>query len=300
MQKKYSPKIGVIGISGMWSSDHLADVIQGKTGFRMVINMEEVLFDMEQGTVTFQGQSLLDLDALIIKKLGAEYTPDLLSRLEVLRYVEDCGVQIFSRPESINKVLDRLSCTNQLFRSDIPIPSTVVTESMELAEQTARSMGKCILKPLYTSKARGMVVLDENNNIREKLEAYRTSGNRTFYLQKWIQIPGKDLGIVFLGGNYLATYARVANADSWNTTTRSGGHYEPYTPNPEIIELAKKAQEPFELDFTCVDLVEAPEGPRIFEVSAFGGFKGLKDAHGIDAAELYVDHVLEGLRHGKN
>ncbi len=296
MESQSSPKIGVIGIPGMWSSDHLADVIENRTGFRRLIDMENVLFDMDRGTVTFEGHNLLELDALIVKKLGAEYSPDLLNRLEVLKFVEHCGVRIFSRPESIYKVLDRLSCTNQLRRINIPIPSTVVTESLDLAEEAVRRFGKCILKPLYTSKARGMVVLEGNNGIRPELEDYRAAGNRTLYLQKWIQIPGKDLGIAFLGGRYLATYARVAQADSWNTTTRSGGHYEPFDPDPAIIELARKAQEPFQLDFTCVDLVEAPEGPLVFEVSAFGGFKGLKDAHGIDAAERYVDYVMESLR----
>lgn len=295
MGQQSSPRIGVIGIPGMWSSDHLADVIEKKTGFRLLIDLENVLFDMNRAKVLYGDHNLLDLDALIIKKLGAEYSPDLLNRLEVLKFVEHCGVRVFSRPGSIHKVLDRLSCTNQLRQANIPIPQTLVTENLDLAEEAVQRMGKCILKPLYTSKARGMVVLEENNGIRPKLEDYRAAGNRTLYMQKWIQVPGKDLGIAFLGGQYLATYARVAQADSWNTTTRSGGHYEPYEPTPAIIELARKAQEPFELDFTCVDLVEAPEGPLVFEVSAFGGFKGLKDAHGLNAAELYVDHVLEAL-----
>ena len=40
---------------------------------------------------------------------------------------------------------------------------------------------------------------------------------------------------------------------------------------------------------------ETPDGAAVFEVSAFGGFRGLLDACGLDAAEAYADYVLEHL-----
>ena len=33
----------------------------------------------------------------------------------------------------------------------------------------------------------------------------------------------------------------------------------------------------------------------MFEVSAFGGYRGLQDAHAINAAELYTNYVIEQL-----
>ena len=53
------------------------------------------------------------------------------------------------------------------------------------------------------------------------------------------------------------------------------------------------AQEPFGLTFTCVDVAETSPGPVVWEVSAFGGFRGLREARDIDAADLYVRFVLE-------
>ena len=54
-------------------------------------------------------------------------------------------------------------------------------------------------------------------------------------------------------------------------------------------------QEPFGLDFTCVDVALTDNGPYVFEVSAFGGFRGLKQARGLDVAELFTAHVLKEL-----
>ena len=106
----------------------------------------------------------------------------------------------------------------------------------------------------------------------------------------------QDLGVVFLGGEYLTTYARIRQSGAWNTTTASGGKYVPFDPPQEIIDLAYRAQQPFGLDFTCVDVALTDSGPYVFEVSAFGGFMGLKQARGIDVAALFTAHVLDRLK----
>jgi ribosomal protein S6--L-glutamate ligase len=153
-----------------------------------------------------------------------------------------------------------------------------------------------VLKPLFSTKARGMIIVDSADaDIIEKISVFKQTNN-LMYIQQVVDIPGRDLGVVFLGGRYLATYARQGNGDSWNTTINSGGHYVAHEPSQEILQLAEKAQAPFALDFTCVDVVETKEGPMVFEVSAFGGYRGLHDSHGIDAARLYTGYVLDSLQ----
>ena len=49
------------------------------------------------------------------------------------------------------------------------------------------------------------------------------------------------------------------------------------------------------MDFTTVDVADTDEGPIVFEVSAFGGFKGAKEGIGIDAASLSADYVIKAL-----
>ena len=44
----------------------------------------------------------------------------------------------------------------------------------------------------------------------------------------------------------------------------------------------------FGLDYTVVDLVEQGDDFLIYEVSAFGGFRGLLEASGVDAAAAYA------------
>ena len=115
------------------------------------------------------------------------------------------------------------------------------------------------------------------------------------YIQRKIDLPGHDLGLVFLGGEYLGTYARVSQANAWNTTIHSGGRYASYTPADELVDLAQRAQAPFGMDFTTVDVAETHDGPIVFEVSAFGGFRGALEGAGIDAAGRYADYAIDRL-----
>jgi ribosomal protein S6--L-glutamate ligase len=291
-----SKKIGVIGLQGGWSSERLLETVEAKTGYGRLIEMNHVAFDLSKGTVTHDDIDLMSLDALMVKKIGSKYSPDLMERMEILRFLQIQGQKIFSRPDIMFKAMDRLSCTAVLRHGGIPIPPTVITEDHKEAEKAIARFGRAVLKPIYTSKARGMILVDSGNDVKHKLEQFNDSGNKIIYIQKIVDLPGRDLGVVFLGGKYVATYARVKNGDSWNTTIRAGGKYEPYEPGENTLKLAQQAQDLFGLDFTSVDIAETPDGPVVFEVSAFGGFRGLQMAHDIDAAELYVDYVLEKLK----
>lgn len=285
------PKIAVVGVPGGWSSDKLADTVAEMTGFRLLVDMREVCLDFDNGQVIYQGHDLTRMDALIIKKIGSRYSPDLLDRLDVLRFLEKKGVQIISKPSSIMRVLNRLSCTVTLQLGDIPMPPTTITESIEEGIQIVENYGEAVFKPLFTSKARGMTVIKSGQGARQQIKAYKQD-NQFMYIQKKIALPEQDLGITFLGGQYLTTYARRKTNGSWNTTTREGGQYGFYQPSEAIKKLAYKAQSLFDLDFTCVDVAETEDGPLVFEVSAFGGFRGIYESCGMDAARILVQYTL--------
>ena len=293
-----SPRIGVVGIPGKWSTEILADAVEQRTGFRLVIDMASVALDLENRRLLFGGHDLCELDALIVKKISAEYNPNTLDRLELLRVAENAGVLVFSGAENMLRLIDRLSCTVTLRNADIPMPDTRVTEDPGAAMDAVRDFGSAVFKPLFSTKARGMCIIgadQPDTAIRGAIADFQHS-NPMMYIQRKLDLSGRDLGMVFLGGDYLGTYARVSQDDSWNTTIHSGGRYEGYSPPQEIIDLAYRAQAPFQMDFTTVDVAETSDGPIVFEVSAFGGFRGALEGAGIDAAGTYTDYVLTKLK----
>ena len=289
--------IGVVGLPGKWSTETLADAVETRTGQRLVVDMSEVALDLTGHRLHYRGMDLCELDALIVKKISREYSPHSIDRLEVLRAAEAGGVRVFSPALSMLRLIDRLSCTTTLANAGIPMPPTVITEHVEHAFEAVEDFGSAVFKPLFSTKARGMIIVDANDPEAERRQQIRDfqTCHPMMYIQKKMDLPGQDLGLVFLGGEYLGAYARVSEGGSWNTTILHGGRYAAAEPNASWIEIAQRAQGLFNMDYTTVDMAETEDGPVVFEVSAFGGFRGAKEGLGIDVAERYVDYVLEQL-----
>lgn len=289
-------RVAVVGIPGAWSSERLADALATHGSERLLIDAATLRADLDARRVFAGELALGGLDGLVIKKLDATYGPHMLDRLELIRLAEQGGLRVFQPPRAIMGLIDRLACSRALVAAGLPLPPTVVTEDLGAAVDAVERFGEAILKPLYSTKARGMLVLRSTDpDLREQLGRAQTEHGAMLYLQQRVDIPGRDLGVVFIGDEYIGTYARVKAEGAWNTTTRAGGKYAAHEASPAVVELADRARRIFGLDFSSVDVVETTEGPLVFEVSAFGGFRGLKEASGIDAADAYARYIVEEL-----
>ena len=289
-------RVGVIGIPGAWSSEILCRHVTERSCNSLVIPMDEIVLDLSREAAFYGEQNLCEYDALVIKKVSSSYSPTSLDRLSILSWIESRGVKTFSSAREIARLLNRLDCTLALQTAGIPMPPTCITENIAAAMDFIERSEEVVVKPLYSTKAQGMLVLRKNQALRDQLTDYQRN-NPLLYLQKKIPIPGKDLGLMFLNGEYIGCYARNAAKGSWNTTIRAGGHYSEHTPRQQTIDIAQRAQSQFNLAFTTVDVVETDNDSEtiVFEVSAFGGFKGAKEGLGIDVAALYADYILKQL-----
>jgi ribosomal protein S6--L-glutamate ligase len=294
-----SLNIGVIGNRGAWSTELLSQKLASKAVGGTVIQLNEISYDLTTNDVSLHHHDLSQFDGFIIKKMGKNYSSHLLDELELLEMLERRGIRFFSSPASIRKMISRLSCTIRLRESNIPMPPTFITEDVEDAVRWVEANAPVILKPLYSTKARGMELLVDSEVAREHFTAMQARGEQIIYLQKKLDLSGSDYGLVFLGGKYIGGYARVGDGSTWHTTTREGGKYAAYKPTTDIIDLASRAEATFDLDFTCVDVAITKEvGPIVFEVSAFGSYKGLLESSGVDASALLADYAIGKLKHG--
>ena len=217
--------IGVVGLPGKWSTEALADAVAASTGRRLIIEMNKVSADLAGGRLMFGDQDLCQLDALIVKKISANYSPSTLDCLELLRVAEQAGVRVFSPAQSMLRLVDRLSCTVTLSNAGIPMPETRVTADIDAAMSALQVFRSAVFKPLYSTKARGMCVIDAEQGPERAEQAIRAfqADTPVMSIQKKIDLPGQEMGMVFLGGRYLGSSARVSAGEAWNTTITRGG-----------------------------------------------------------------------------
>lgn len=285
-------RIAVVGQPGAWSTERLAEALRRAGADAPVVDLAACGVRLPEAAVYHAGRPLT-VDAAVVKKIG-DTTGGwaVRERLHVLRHLEAGGVPVWSAPDRIEAAVDRARMTVELVRAGVPVPETVITEDVGEAVAAVERFGGAVLKPLFTSKGRGMQRLDPSLDLPGLFARHARQTPGPFYLQRFVKHPGRDLGVAVLDGECVGAYWRVAGRDQWMTTILAGGRYERAEPPAESLELARRAAAHFGLLFTGVDLIESDEGYRVLEVSAFGGFRGLLDGCGIDAAPLVAAAVL--------
>lgn len=286
--------VAVIGQPGQWSTERLAEALRGAGADTVVVDLADCSLRLPDTRVHHRGRPLEGLDGAVVKKIGDMGGGwAIRERINLLRQLEASGVPVRSHPDRLEVAVDRYRNTLELARAGLPLPETILTEDLDEAAATVERLGAAVLKPLFTSKGRGMACLEPGPDLLPALERHREHGFGPYYLQALVKHPGRDLGVAVLEGRCLGAYWRVAAPDRWMTTVLSGGRYERADPPAEAIDLALRAARHFGLAFTGVDLMETPDGGWVvLEVSAFGGFRGLLTACGIDAAPLFARVAL--------
>jgi len=292
------PRVAVAGVPGAWSSERLAAALRAAGAESEIIELARCQLRLPDGRLCHQDRLVDDLDGVAVKKIGDTAEGWVVQeRIALLRHLEATGVAVLSEPDRLERAVNRYRMTLELARAGLPVPETVITEDAAQAAAVVEEFGTAVLKPLFTSKGRGMRLLVKGEGVAEALEAHRDAGAGPYYLQRFVRHPGRDLGIAVLDGQFLGAYWRVAGADRWMTTIHAGGRYAPADPPEAAVDLAVRAARHFGLVFTGVDLVETPDvGFAVLEVSAFGGFRGLEVACGIDAAARLAGVLLARLR----
>jgi ribosomal protein S6--L-glutamate ligase len=291
-------RVAVVGQPGAWSTERLAEALRGAGAEAAVVDLAACSIRLPDRRLFHRGEPLAGLAGAVVKKLGD--TADgwsIRERINLLRHLEASGVPVLSAPDRLEVAVNRYRMTLELARAGLPVPETVIAEDADEAAGAVERFGAAVLKPLFTSKGRGMERLEAGGDVRAALERHQKEGLGPFYLQRFVKHPGRDLGVAVLDGRYLGAYWRVAGQDRWMTTIRAGGRYQKADPPAEALGLAVRAALHFGLVFTGVDLIEGSDGRfTILEVSAFGGFRGLLDGCGVDAAPLLARVILRRFR----
>jgi tetrahydromethanopterin:alpha-L-glutamate ligase len=291
-------KIAVVGQPGAWSTERLANALRAAGAEAGVVDLAACSLRLPDRRLFHRGEPLEGLDGAVVKKLGD--TADgwsVQERIGMLRQLEASGVPVLSTADHLHVAVNRYRMTCELVRAGLPVPPTTVTEDVDEAVAAVARFGTAVLKPLFTSKGRGMRRLEPTRDLRGQLESHRADGLGPFYLQRFVKHPGRDLGVAVLDGRCIGAYWRIAADDHWMTTILSGGRYEKADLEPDTEAIAVRAARHFGLVFTGVDLIEDSDGRfNVLEVSAFGGFRGLLIGCGVDAAPMLTDVLLRRFR----
>lgn len=189
---------------------------------------------------------------------------------------------------------DKVEMSAELTMAGIPTPRTMVAFSIPSALAAAEELGyPVVVKPAGGSWGR---LLSKVNSpaaletiLTEKL-SYGGPQHGVFYLQEYVEKPGRDIRVLVIGDEIVA--ASYRNAEHWITNVAKGAASTRCEITPEIADLTLGAAQALGVELAGVDLLETPDGLQVIEVNSGVEFKGLRSTTDHSIPDLILDHVL--------
>lgn len=190
---------------------------------------------------------------------------------------------------------DKLITTAALSRAGVPQPLTRVAFTMESALQTIEEMGyPVVLKPVVGSWGRLLSKINDRDAAEAILEHKETLGSyqhSVFYIQEYIQKPGRDIRAFVVGDQTICAIYR--SSQHWITNTARGGSGENLPITPELNKICVAAAQAVGGGVLAVDVLEDPDrGYLVNEINHTMEFHTLAPTTNVDIAGIIVDYTI--------
>ena len=138
---------------------------------------------------------------------------------------------------------DKMLTSAALQAAGVPIPRTLMALSVESALEAIEEMGyPVVLKPPLGSWGRLLAKVNDRETAEAILEHKATLGgyaHSTFYIQEYVEKPGRDIRTMVAGDEVV--YAIYRRSEHWITNTAQGGKAELCPLSPDVVELSLAA-----------------------------------------------------------
>lgn len=214
--------------------------------------------------------------------------------LAVSRIFSALGARVLNAPEVIEVCGDKLATNAALARAGVPTPRTGVAFDTETTLALAEDFGyPVVLKPTVGSWGRMVSKLNDADALSAVLEHKETLGgpqHKVFYLQEFVQKPGRDIRAFVVGGEVVAAIYRTS--EHWVTNTARGAVASNCPLTPELVHTACAAAAAVGGGVVAVDLLESERGLLVVEVNHTMEFRNSVGTTGVDIPAKVVAYAL--------
>jgi [lysine-biosynthesis-protein LysW]--L-2-aminoadipate ligase len=209
----------------------------------------------------------------------------------ITRFVDRYGIPVVNGPETAAICADKARNSLVLSEAGVPTPNTEVAFTKESALASIEAFGyPCVLKPVVGSWGRLMAKIDSRDAAEAILEHKETLGHyehKVFYIQEFVEKPGRDIRVVATDGEPVAAMARTS--DHWLTNAAKGAEVEAIEVTDEMRDLVERASAAVGGGLLGVDLMETGDDYTVHEVNHTVEFKALDSVTDVDVPAAVVD-----------
>jgi [lysine-biosynthesis-protein LysW]--L-2-aminoadipate ligase len=215
--------------------------------------------------------------------------------LYATRFLESYGIPVVNSPEAAEVCANKVKNSLALSEAGVPTPRTEVAFTSDAALEIVERFGyPCVLKPVVGSWGRLMAKIDSRSAAEAIFEHKETLGHyehKVFYVQEFVEKPGRDIRVLAADGEPIAAMTR--HSDHWLTNAAKEAEVESFDLDEEAREVVTEASEAVGGGLLGVDLMEigSDGAPNytVHEVNHNVEFKALNSTVGVDVPAAAVD-----------
>ena len=202
---------------------------------------------------------------------------------------------------TVNSLKVARTCENKfttslaLVKNKVPTPRFALVFSEEQAKSAITEMGgyPVVLKPVSGSWGRLVAKINSPDALEAIIEQKTTLGgphHHAFYIQQYVEKPGRDIRIHVIGGQVIAAIYRKSS--HWITNTARGAEALPCPIDKDLADIAQKAGDAIGRGVLGIDVFETNSGYVVNEVNHTMEFKNVQRVTGIDIAGCILDYCI--------
>ncbi len=219
--------------------------------------------------------------------------------LYALRVLNSWGIPTVNTARVAEICGDKLATSAVLAAAGIPQPRTRMAFTVEAALEAIEELGyPVVLKPVVGSWGRLLAKINDRDAAEAILEHRATLGSvqhSVFYIQEYIEKPGRDIRVLVIGNEPIAAIYR--HSQHWITNTARGGQGQVCPLTDELVDLVERTVAAIGEGVLAIDILEHPErGYLVNEVNHTMEFHTAQPVTGVDIAGAIVDYVLQVAR----
>ena len=290
-----------IGILGTTKSTHvhtLATAFQRQGAEVIPIDPKRLTSNLPQPSTLFVHSDnstvrMEELDALVTRSLPGGSLEQVMYRINLLHRLERTGLIVINNASVIEKTVDKYYTSTILADAGLPVPKTIVTERFDQALEAVKELGTVVVKPLFGSLGKGMVLVD-NLDIAHRVFKALEMGRYIYYLQEYLPNSNEDLRLFLIGSEVVGAMRR--RGQTWKANISCGASAEAYKPDKDIIRLAVRTAKILKADYLGVDILISKGKPYVIEANGIPGWTGLQTVMETDIAGTLSEYILREIK----
>jgi [lysine-biosynthesis-protein LysW]--L-2-aminoadipate ligase len=215
--------------------------------------------------------------------------------LHALQIFNDHGIRTVNTARVAEVCGSKFLTTQALVKAGIPTPECYLAFTTESALEAMDRLGyPCVIKPTTGSWGRLISKVNDRDAAEAILEHKQILGtyhHSIFYIQKYVEKPGRDIRSFVTGEECIAAIYR--SSDHWITNTSRGAKTMNCPVTRALHDISIRAAGAVGGGVLALDIFETDEGYLVNEVNYTMEFRNSIDVTGVNIPAKVVDYVLE-------